>query len=498
MFKKVLIANRGEIAVRVIRTCRELGISTVAVYSEADRGGLHVRMADEAYLLGPAPAAESYLRMDKILEIARQTKTEAIHPGYGFLSENAEFSQACQKAGIIFIGPTAKAMQSLGDKIAARRLADKVKVPTVPGIERPLKNLKEAQKVAEQIGYPVMLKASAGGGGKGMRRVDSAADMESALKLTQSEAKASFGNDAIFIEKFVVEPHHIEIQILGDQHGNVIALGERDCSIQRRHQKVLEESPSPFINDTTRQAMMESAIKLTRAVGYAGAGTLEFLVDHEQNFYFLEMNARLQVEHPVTELVTGIDLVKEQLHIANGQPLRFRQEDIQPRGHALECRIYAEDAESNFMPSPGTIEAIRNPEGPGVRIDSAVFPGSTISIYYDPMISKLLVWGRTRKEMCERMQRALREYRIDGVKHNITFHKAVLENKRFLAGTFDTGFIPTMGDWNKSQHPKIIENVAIIAAGLAFQDLQSTSEAPAAPQVRISPWKLQGRKDGMQ
>ncbi len=496
MFKKILIANRGEIAIRVIRTCRERGIKTVAVYSEADRDGLHVRMADEAYLIGPAPANESYLVMDKILEVAKQTEAEAIHPGYGFLSENAAFSDACKKAGIVFIGPTSKAMKSLGDKISARKLADRAGVPTVPGIERPLKDAPEAKEVADKIGYPVMLKASAGGGGKGMRRVESAEEIESAFQMTQSEAKSSFGDDAVFIEKFVVEPHHIEIQILGDTHGNVIALGERDCSIQRRHQKVLEESPSPFISDNTRQKLLEAAVNLTKEVGYAGAGTLEFLVDRDQNYYFLEMNARLQVEHPVTELVTGLDLVKEQLHIAAGEPLRYKQDEIQLRGHALECRIYAEDAENNFMPSPGTIEAVRNPEGPGIRIDSAVFPGSEISIYYDPMIAKLIVWGRTRREMIERMRRALREYRIDGVKHNILFHQEVLNNKDFCEGKFDTGFIGTMGEWYQAGHPTELEEVAIIAASLAFDELgpQDSDDREAAGPA-ISPWKIAARRE---
>ncbi len=496
MFKKILIANRGEIAVRVIRTCRELGIKAVAVYSEIDRGGLHVRMADEAYLLGPAPANESYLCADKILAIAKECGAEAIHPGYGFLSENAPFSEACRKAGITFIGPTPEAMQQLGDKISARKLADKAGVATIPGIERPLKDEKEARQVADEIGYPVMLKASAGGGGKGMRRVNAAEEIESAFQLTTSEAQSSFGNPEVFIEKCIEGPHHVEIQILGDAHGNAVALGERDCSIQRRHQKVLEESPSPFIDDATRQQMMKAAVRLTQEVGYAGAGTHEFLVDRDKNFYFLEMNARLQVEHPVTELVTGLDLVKEQLHIAAGEPLRFKQDEIQPRGHALECRIYAEDPTKNFMPAPGTIEAIRNPEGPGVRIDSAVFPGSEISVYYDPMISKLLVWGRTRKEMCERMQRALREYRIDGVKNNITFHKAVLGNADFVAGKFDTSFIEKkMENWSQKAHPEAVEKIAVIAAALAFEDLQPTTTPTTTEGPRHSPWKVAARRE---
>ncbi len=498
MFKKLLIANRGEIAIRVIRTCRERGIKTVAVYSEADRDALHVRMADEAYFLGPAPANESYLVADKVLAAAKDSGAEAIHPGYGFLSENAAFSQACKDAGIIFIGPTAEAMRSLGDKISARKLADAAKVPTVPGIERPLSGPEEARQVADEIGYPVMLKASAGGGGKGMRRVESGDEIESAFQMTQSEAKSSFGDDAVFIEKFVVEPHHIEIQILGDQHGNVIALGERDCSVQRRHQKVLEESPSPYVAEETREKMINAAIQLTKEVGYAGAGTLEFLVDRDQNFYFLEMNARLQVEHPVTELVTGIDLVKEQLYIAAGEPLRFKQEDIVSFGHALECRIYAEDAENNFMPSPGKIEAVRNPEGPGVRIDSAVFPGSEISIYYDPMIAKLIVWGRTRRETIERMRRALREYRIDGVKHNILFHQAVLADERFITGKFDTSFIETMGEWNKAGHPAGLEKVALIAAAIASQELTpEQSNENKSSKGGVSAWRLAGRKESL-
>jgi acetyl-CoA carboxylase, biotin carboxylase subunit len=496
MFKKILIANRGEIAVRVIRTCRELGIKTVAVYSEIDRATLHVRMADEAYLIGPAPANESYLCGDKILAVAKKTGAEAIHPGYGFLSENADFSESCREAGIVFIGPTPEAMQSLGDKIAARKTAEKAGVAMVPGIKKSLKDAQEAKKIADEIGYPVMLKASAGGGGKGMRRVDTADDIESAFQMTTSEAKNSFGNPAVYVEKCVVNPHHIEIQILGDMHGNVIALGERDCSIQRRHQKVLEESPSPFIDEKTRLAMMEASVALTKTVGYAGAGTLEFLVDKDKNFYFLEMNARLQVEHPITGLVTGVDLVKEQLHVANGEKLRFTQDDIRLRGHALECRIYAEDPEKDFMPSPGTILDVRNPEGPGVRIDSAVFPGSEISVYYDPMISKLIVWGRTRKEMLERMRRALREYRIEGVRNNIFFHELVLENPDFQAGNFDTSFIEKMGDISKKAHPEALEKIAVIAAALAFVNNDKKGAASSAPTKPLtSNWKITGRRE---
>jgi len=389
-------------------------------------------------------------------------------------------------------------MESLGDKISARMLAFKAAVPTIPAVEQPLNNVKEALKNADLLGYPVMLKASAGGGGKGMRLVKNAEEMESAFQMTRSEAKTSFGNDTLFVEKFVEQPHHVEVQILGDSHGAVIALGERDCSIQRRHQKVLEESPSPFISEKTRQKMMKAAIKLVKTAGYVGAGTLEFLVDSKQHFYFLEMNARLQVEHPVTELVTGIDLVKEQLHIATGDPLRFKQNDIQSRGHALECRIYAEDADNNFMPSPGTIKAIRNPEGPGVRIDSAVFPGSEISIYYDPMIAKLIVWGRTRQETLERMRRALREFRIDGVKHNISFHRRVLENDNFCAGQFDTSFIAQMGDWSQQIHTDELKRIALIAGAIAFKDLNQTETKKEESVVSVSPWKLNARREALQ
>lgn len=498
MFNKILIANRGEIAIRVIRTCRELGIGSVAVYSEEDRNGLHVRMADLAYLIGPAPAAESYLVMEKILDVAKKTKAEAIHPGYGFLSENADFSEACRSMGITFIGPTPEAMKKLGDKISARKIAEKAGVPPIPGIDYPLKNEQEAKEIADRIGYPIMLKASAGGGGKGMRLVENEKEIGSAFKMTRSEASSSFGDDAIYIEKFIAQPHHVEVQILGDVHGNVIALGERDCSIQRRHQKVIEESPSPFISHETRQKLMEAAVKLIKEAGYIGAGTLEFLVDADQNFYFLEMNARLQVEHPVTELVTGLDLVKEQLYIAIGDQLRFKQEDIHPRGHALECRIYAEDADNNFIPSPGTIEAVRTPEGPGIRIDSAVFPGSEISIYYDPMIAKLLVWGRTRQEMIERMRRALREFRIDGVKHNILFHKTILDSEDFFSGHYDTTFIEKMNDWSRKGHPEKLEKVALMAAALAYKKmLPAQTEKPISRAQTVSSWKIAGRREAL-
>ena len=451
MFKKILIANRGEIAVRVIRACRELGIATVAVFSEADRDSLPVRMADEAYGIGPPPATESYLRADKILEVAKQSGAEAIHPGYGFLSENADFSDACRDVKIKFIGPPGSSMRRLGDKISARLVAEKVGVPIIPGMDKPLTDAAEAKQLAAKFGYPVLLKARSGGGGKGMRKVTQPSEMESAFQRASSEARQSFKDAALYLEKYIEQPHHVEMQILGDTQGDVVALGERECSAQRRHQKVIEESPSPFILACTREKLLDAAIRLAREANYENAGTMDFLVDRKQNFYFLEMNARLQVEHPVTEQVTGIDLVRAQLAVAAGENL----ESIvgtgltRPKGawtaplqiHSIECRIYAEDPFNNFMPSPGKITHLRNPEGPGVRVDSAVYPGCEISVHYDPMIAKLITWGANRGEALLRMKRALMEYQIVGVRHNIPFHQALINQTDFQKGSYDTGFI---------------------------------------------------------
>ncbi|HVS21940.1 MAG TPA: acetyl-CoA carboxylase biotin carboxylase subunit, partial [Pyrinomonadaceae bacterium] len=413
MFTKILIANRGEIAVRVIRACRDLGISPVAVFSEADAAALHVRMSDEAYCIGPAPSAQSYLNIDAIIAVAKKANAEAIHPGYGFLAENAKFARAVNDAAMIFIGPTPAATEVMGSKTSARRAAIAAGVPVVPGTTEPLRSLEEAGETAAHFGYPVMLKAAAGGGGKGMRQVANENDLSSAFETAQSEAASAFGNDDIYLEKVVERPRHIEIQVFADTHGNVVHLGERECSIQRRHQKVIEECPSPMNDPSLRERMGEAAIRIARAVDYVGAGTVEFLFsDISREFYFLEMNTRLQVEHPVTELVTGFDLVREQINVAAGAPLSFKQDEVRWLGHAIECRVYAEDPENNFFPSPGKITWLRVPSGPGIRDDSGVTEGDEVSIYYDPMISKLAVWGRTRAEAIDRMRRALDEYAV--------------------------------------------------------------------------------------
>ena len=496
MFKKILIANRGEIACRVIRACREMDISTVAVYSDADKDALHVRMADEAFHIGPAPSSESYLRGDKIIEVAKQAGAEAIHPGYGFLSENAQFVRDVTAAGITFIGPPPEAMESMGGKISARKIAIEAGVPVVPGTTEPLASFADAKTVAGEMGYPVMLKASAGGGGKGMRLVADESELKSALETAQSEAKASFGDDAVYIEKAVVRPRHIEIQVFSDAHGNHMHLGERECSIQRRHQKVIEEAPSPINSAELRQAMGECAVKVARAVNYVGAGTVEFLVsDVDRSFYFLEMNTRLQVEHPVTELVTGIDLVREQINVAAGKPLSFSQDDVRLTGHAIECRIYAEDPDANFMPSPGRIVRLRIPQGPGVRDDGGVYEGSDVSIYYDPMISKFAVYGRDREQAIERMKRALREYKIAGLKTTIPFFRAVMVDDEFVGGRLDTGFIERFFERRPRDVSQDEEarDIGLIAAALAYQK-KSRPKTVAAPGRKLNAWVMSSRR----
>ncbi|MGH9480757.1 MAG: acetyl-CoA carboxylase biotin carboxylase subunit [Terriglobales bacterium] len=440
-FRKILIANRGEIAVRLIRACRDLGIASVAVYSDADRAGLHVLLADEAYRLGPAPAGESYLAMERVLDAARRSGAEAVHPGYGFLAENAGFAAACREAGLVFIGPTPEAMAALGSKTAARRLAKEHGVPILEGTVDAVGSLEEAQTVAAGIGFPVMLKASAGGGGKGMRLVATAAELPSAFALAAAEAGAAFGDASVFLERAVLLPRHIEIQILGDRHGHLTWLGERECSVQRRHQKIIEESPAPRLREATRNAMGEAACVLARAAHYHNAGTVEFLVDAEERFYFLEVNTRLQVEHPVTELVTGLDLAALQIQIAAGQVLPFTQAEIVRRGHAIECRVYAEDPERNFMPSPGTIRQVALPAGPGIRIDSGIYAGWTVPLEYDPLLSKLIVWGEDRAQALTRMRRALHEYQLGGVRHNLGFFRRVFADPEFVAGHTDTGYV---------------------------------------------------------
>ena len=439
--RKVLIANRGEIAVRVIRGCRERGIRTVAIYSEPDRLGLPVLLADEAYCIGPAPSRESYLRGDAIVDLAVRCGADAIHPGYGFLSERAGFARQCRDAGITFIGPSPEAIDAMGSKVECRRLMIAAGVPVVPGGQDPLPDLESAAAFAETIGYPVMLKASAGGGGKGMRRVDAAEGLASAYRAARSEAGASFGDDSVYLEKFIVDPRHVEIQVMGDLYGKVVSLNERECSLQRRHQKVVEEAPSPVVSPDLRRRMGEAAVKAASAVGYSNAGTCEFLLAQDGSFYFLEMNTRLQVEHPITELVTGIDLVDAQLRVAEGEPLGPEFDGLQPHGHAIEVRLYAEDPFNRFTPSPGRIERLRWPEGPGVRVDSGVYEGSEVSIHYDPMLAKLIVWAATRDKALERLGRALAEMRIEGIRTTVPLYKALLADADFRAGRLDIGML---------------------------------------------------------
>jgi propionyl-CoA carboxylase alpha chain len=436
MFAKLLIANRGEIACRIMRTARRLGIPTVAVYSDADRDALHVDMADEAVRIGPAAASQSYLDIAKIVAAAKETGADAIHPGYGFLSENAAFARALAKAGIVFVGPNVKAIEAMGDKIESKKLAAKAKVSTVPGHLGVIKDAKEAAKIADEIGYPVMIKASAGGGGKGMRIAYSRKEVEEGFNSSKSEAKSSFGDDRVFVEKYIEEPRHIEIQVLGDKHGNVIHLGERECSIQRRNQKVVEEAPSPFIDDKTRAAMGAEAVSLAKAVGYDTAGTVEFIVDKNRNFYFLEMNTRLQVEHPISEMISGVDIVAEQLRIAAGAPLGFGQNDVALRGHAIECRINAENPE-DFRPSPGRIEEYHAPGGLGVRVDSALYQGYEVPPFYDSLVAKLVVHAATREECVMRLRRALAEYVIGGIETTIPLHQRLVDDPQFRAGAYD-------------------------------------------------------------
>jgi acetyl-CoA carboxylase biotin carboxylase subunit len=440
MFHKVLIANRGEIAVRIIRACKELGIKTVAVYSQADIHSLHVKLADESVCIGPAPSALSYLNINAIISAAELTDAEAIHPGYGFLSENAKFAEVCEKCGITFIGPTAESMRIMGDKISARQAVIKQGVPILPGTKEGVHSVEEAVKVAKEIGFPVIIKATAGGGGRGMKIVHSQAALPNAFATARAEAQSGFGNPEVYIERYCEKPRHVEIQILGDKHGNVIHLGERDCSIQRRHQKLIEEAPSTVVTPEIRKAMGDAAVRAAAAVGYNSAGTVEFLVDKQNNFFFMEMNTRIQVEHPVTEMITGVDLVREQIRSAAGIPLRFKQEDIQIRGHAIECRINAEDP-FKFTPCPGKITAYHPPGGFGVRVDSFVYDQYTVVPNYDSLIGKLIVHADTREEAIKRMARALDEFRIEGIKTTIFFHKRIMAHKDFIEGDIDTSFL---------------------------------------------------------
>ena len=451
MFKKILIANRGEIAVRIIRACRELGVRSIAVYSTADRSSLHAQIADEAICIGPPATKDSYLNMDAIIQAAINMGAEAIHPGFGFLSENAEFARLCEKNGIVFIGPSYKAIEMLGDKAAAKETMAAAGVPVIPGSKGAVKSLKEAQKIAETAGYPVLVKASAGGGGRGIRRVDSPKELEAQMTAAQQEAKSFFGDDTVYIEKFLINPHHVEIQIMADKQGNYIYLGERDCSMQRRNQKVLEECPSPVVDEELRQKMGNAAVTAAKQCGYYNAGTIEFLVDDNHDFYFMEMNTRIQVEHPITEEVTGFDLVKAQIEVAAGLPLRGSQEDIKLRGHAIECRINAENPELNFRPSPGTITALYVPGGPGIRIDGAVYQGYTITPYYDSMISKLIAHGSDRDDAIRKMRWALSEFIVDGVDTNIDFQLDLIKRPEFISGSYDIGFLNRYMEKNKKK-----------------------------------------------
>jgi acetyl-CoA carboxylase, biotin carboxylase subunit len=494
--KRIFIANRGEIAVRIIRACRELGITAVVGYSDVDRKSLAVRLADEAYHIGPAPALESYLNIPRLIEVIRQTRCDAVHPGYGFLSERAAFAKACEDAGIIFIGPRSEVIEVMGDKVRARQKVNRAGTPVVPGTMEPLSNVKQAHTFAEEFGFPLMIKAVAGGGGKGMRVARNSSELEEGFRLAQSEAGAAFGDPAVYLERKIENPHHVEVQVLADHHGTVIHLGERECSIQRRHQKVIEECPSPFISEATRNKMTSIAAAAAKEIGYTNAGTMEFLVDADQNFYFLEMNTRLQVEHPVTEAVTNIDLVQQQIRVASGEKLRYSQEDVTFRGAAIECRIYAEDPEHGFIPSPGKIVGLRTPGGPGIRDDSGIYEGFEVSIYYDPLLSKLIAWGQTREQAIQRMRRALEEYQVLGINTTIPFYQRVMKNIHFIRGNITTSFIDEIfSDQDLFRHHPL-EDLAVVAAAIYQFDSQS---APTSPTSRDSAnaWKLHGRREGM-
>lgn len=505
MLKKVLVANRGEIAVRVMRACREMGIASVGVYSDVDRAALHVTHADEAYGIGPAAARESYLNIDKILDVARRSKADAIHPGYGFLSENAKFARACADAGIKFIGPPASAMELMGSKTRARQAMQVAGVPFVPGSSRGL-TVKEAEELAAKIGFPVMIKAAAGGGGKGMRLVRTAAELKPGFETAQSEAQRSFNDSEVYLEKYIENPRHIEIQVLADEHGNVVFLGERECSVQRRHQKVIEEAPSAIVDEDLRQRMGSVAVQAAKSAGYTNAGTVEFLVDAECNFYFLEMNTRLQVEHPVTELVTGLDLVHLQLRIASGERLPFRQQDVILRGHAIECRIYAEDPDNNFFPSPGKIQRLVRPSGPGIREDSGVYEGWNVPLDYDPMLSKLIAFAPDRAMAIARMQRALDEYFVGGIKTNLGLFRRILQHPDFIAARIDTGFLDRLlsetatvqGSSENNPKSEDKEHVAAISAAL-FTAIQASSAkgAPVGGTPAVTGWKRAARKESV-
>lgn len=493
MFKKILIANRGEIAIRITRACRELGIKTVAVFSDADRESLHVFLADEAYNIGPAPSRESYLNVERVLEVAKKSGADAVHPGYGFLSENIHFAKACAEAGITFIGPTPDNIASMGDKLSAKALMKKAGVPTVPGSDGAVESAEEARAVAERIGLPVMIKASAGGGGKGMRVVREMTELESSFRACQSEGQNYFADKTVYIEKFINDPKHIEIQVFGDTHGNVVHLFERECSVQRRHQKLIEESPSPSVPDAVRAKMGEAAIRAGKQIRYIGAGTIEFIFDNStKDFYFMEMNTRLQVEHPITEIVVGVDLVKEQINVALGNPLSFKQSELKQKGHAIEVRVCAEDP-ATYKPSPGLIRACRHPQGPFVRVDSYAYPGYEVPIYYDPMIAKVITWGETRQEAIDRMQRALTEFILSGIKSNIVLHRSILRHPKFIDGSYTTQFLEKNFEVIEPDlFQEVDDHVFLISAAItAYNDRKSKD----VRQLNIfSNWKKAGRR----
>jgi acetyl-CoA carboxylase, biotin carboxylase subunit len=499
MFKKILIANRGEIAVRVIRACHEMGIKAVAVYSEVDRAAWHVRRADEAYLLGPAAASESYLNIERVIATATACKADAVHPGYGFLSENPAFARACRDAGIKFIGPSSESMELMGSKTRARQQMEHAGVPFVPGTSRGVVSLAEARQTAVKLGYPVMLKAAAGGGGKGMRLVRAESELATALDSAQSEALRAFGDGEVYLEKAIVNPRHIEMQIIADEYGNTVYLGERECSVQRRHQKVLEESPSPATGSEMRRRMGEMAVKAAKAAQYSNAGTIECLADDNGHFYFLEMNTRLQVEHPVTELVTGLDLVQLQIRIASGEKLPFTQEHVEIRGHAIECRIYAEDPENNYFPSPGKITALAEPSGPGIRLDSGIYAGWTVPLEYDPLLAKLIAYGETREQAIGRLRRALGEYFIAGVKTNLPLFRQIFANADFLSGRTDTGILERLPERKTTP---MSENEATVAAmGAAIFTANNGSKTGSNSETNgaaTSEWKKIARSEGLQ
>jgi acetyl-CoA carboxylase biotin carboxylase subunit len=499
-FRKVLVANRGEIAVRVIRGLREMGIRSAVIYSDADRQGLPVMLADEAYRIGPAPSRESYLRAAAIVELAAKIGADAIHPGYGFLAENADFARRCREAEIKFIGPSPEAIAEMGSKIESRRMMIEAGVPVVPGGQDTLPTVEAAAAFAEELGYPVLLKAIAGGGGKGMRVVRSAEELPGFYRAARSESAASFGEDSVYLEKFIDQPRHVEIQILGDEHGRVVSLGERECSLQRRHQKVVEEAPSPVVDRELRRKMGEAAVTAAQAAGYTNAGTVEFLLDQDGEFYFLEMNTRLQVEHPVTEMVTGLDLVRAQLEIAQGGEIGAEMEDIQPRGHAIEVRLYAEDPYRGFVPSPGRIERLRWPEGPGVRNDCGVYEGSEVPIHYDPMLGKLIVWAQSREEAMDRLARALAEIRIEGIRTTVPLFAALLEDADFRAGRLDIGMLDrklAAGELQPGHEPELAD-LPLIAAALEHAERQARySAVPAAGGGRRPQWRQASRRESL-